>query len=384
MGGLARRGNVRLTRLPLNCTRRHLTGACRGHCTRLRLDPTAAATPLGDGRGQASGNGASNMRARRSGSTWEIDAPAKLNLYLEVLGRRDDGFHELDTLMTPIRLFDHLRWAPADPADASFSLQYHPATPSHLQQAAPADGANLVWRAFQRLADTAGIAPWGRVVLLKRIPVQAGMGGASSDAAAALVLANQAWGIRYPTSRLAQLAAELGSDVPFFFAGGPAICRGRGERVEPVGGVPRLNLVVAKPPVGVSTPAAFAALNAAAVSTGAACESRARLQNLVDNFRSGAVGRAARELKNRLEDAATALTPWIAALREAFAGCSVLGHAMTGSGSAYFGVMRSAREAQRVARRLAAQRLALASPGSSPQRAMVFATATCQTASPPF
>jgi 4-diphosphocytidyl-2-C-methyl-D-erythritol kinase len=210
------------------------------------------------------------------------------------------------------------------------------------------------------------------------------MGGASSDAAAALVLANQAWGIRYATTRLATLAAELGSDVPFFLAGGPAICRGRGERVEAVHGLPRLNLVVAKPPVGVSTPAAFAALNAAAVSTGAACDSQARLQNLVDNFRSGAVGQAARGMLNRLEGAAMALTPWIAALREAFAGCGALGHAMSGSGSAYFGVMRSARQAQQVARRLTAQRFAVAPLETPPLRTMVFATVTCPAASPPL
>jgi 4-diphosphocytidyl-2-C-methyl-D-erythritol kinase len=325
---------------------------------------------------------------------WEIDAPAKLNLYLEVLGRRDDGFHELDTLMTPIRLADHLRWAPGEPAasdsaaSTSFSLEYHAATPLELRRAAPADASNLVWRAFHRLGQAAGVEPHGRAILLKRIPVQAGMGGASSDAAAALVLANEAWGIHYPTSRLASLAAELGSDVPFFLAGGPAICRGRGERVERVCGLPRLNVVVAKPPIGVSTPAAFAALNAPAVSTGAARDSQSRLQDLVDNFRSGAIGRAAHRLKNRLEEAALALAPdvafWIAALRETFAACGALGHAMTGSGSAYFGVMRSARHAQIVARRLAALEFATAPAEALGLRATVFATATCQAASPPL
>jgi 4-diphosphocytidyl-2-C-methyl-D-erythritol kinase len=325
------------------------------------------------------------MRARRSGSTWEIDAPAKLNLYLEVLGRRDDGFHELDTLMTPIRLYDRLWWTPGDPAASTpFSLEFHPSTPSELQQAAPADASNLVSRAFRKLAKAASIEPWGRAVLLKRIFVQAGMGGASSDAAAALVLANEAWGIHYSMGRLAALAAELGSDVPFFLAGGPAICRGRGERVELIFGLPRLNVVVAKPPVGVSTGAAFAALNAAAVSTGAARDSQARLGELVDNLRSGSIGRAARLMKNRLEIAAMALTPWIAAVREAFADCGALGHVMTGSGSAYFGVMRSARQAQRVARRLAALRFAALPIGTSPLRATVFAAVTCPATSPPL
>jgi 4-diphosphocytidyl-2-C-methyl-D-erythritol kinase len=182
------------------------------------------------------------MLARSSGSAWEVLAPAKLNLYLEVLGRRADGFHELDTLMTPVRIFDRLYWEPA-PSDqpSQFSIEYDPSTATEIQTAAPADGANLAWRAFALLAKSAGIEPTGRVTLVKRIPVQAGMGGASADAAAALVLGNAAWGLNYARRRLAELAAELGSDVPFFLAGGPAICRGRGELVAAINRLPRLN-----------------------------------------------------------------------------------------------------------------------------------------------
>jgi 4-diphosphocytidyl-2-C-methyl-D-erythritol kinase len=329
------------------------------------------------------------MRARRSGSTWEIDAPAKLNLYLEILGRRDDGFHELDTLMTPVRIFDQLRWVPAARAQPEpFSLVYDPATWPEYQLAAPADPHNLAWRAFALVAKTAGVEPTGRATLLKRIPVQAGMGGASSDAAAALVLANAAWGINYPRSRLAVLAAELGSDVPFFLAGGPARCRGRGERVEPIRGLPHLNVVVVKPPTGVSTPAAFAALAAPLASNSAAQDSQARLQALVDSLRSGALSRAARHMANRLEGAAAIINPWIERLRRAFAGCTVLGHLMTGSGSAYFGVMRSARQARRVARELSSRYLGKDAEGAetwpAAPFATVFATATWQAASPPL
>jgi 4-diphosphocytidyl-2-C-methyl-D-erythritol kinase len=330
------------------------------------------------------------MRARRSGLAWEIHAPAKLNLYLDILGRRDDGFHELETLMTPVRIFDRLRWTPPDPSQPQpFALGYDPATPMELQRAAAADRNNLAWRAFDLLGRVAGIEPTGRVALFKRIPIQAGMGGASSDAAAALTLANAAWGIRYSPARLAELGAELGSDVPFFFAGGAAICRGRGERVAAVGGLPQLNVVVAKPPTGVSTPAAFAALNAPLVSTGAARDSQARLETLVDSLRSGALARASRLMVNRLEAAAVKLNPWIERLQQAFAGCSTAGRLMTGSGSAYFGIMRSARQARRVARQLSLQfsRFEEIGAGPSPSTApfaMVFATSTCQAASPPL
>jgi 4-diphosphocytidyl-2-C-methyl-D-erythritol kinase len=322
------------------------------------------------------------MRARSTGLAWEILAPAKLNLYLEVLGRRDDGFHELDTVMTRVRVFDRLAWSPGSVADAgAFSLSYHPATSREIQQLAPASESNLVSRAFAILGQTAGIEPHGRATLFKRIPVQAGMGGASSDAAAALMLANAAWGVHYPVNRLAALAAELGSDVPFFLAGGPAICRGRGERVEPTGPIPRLHLIVAKPPGGVSTAAAFQALSAPPWRDETARNSHGDVANLVECLKRGTLRQAATRMVNRLQSAAASLNPWIERLQQAFAHTDCLTHMMTGSGSACFGVARSARHALCIARQLAAQGW-----GRRPQDGVgleaessgtVFTTATC-------
>ena len=131
------------------------------------------------------------MYARRIGEAWEALAPAKLNLYLDVLGRRTDGFHELETLLAPIRLYDRLVWHPRNDAGSSdFSFLYDPASAANLVANAPADNRNLVWRAVDLFAATAGRRPQGSFVLTKRIPIQAGLGGGSSDAAAALVLAN--------------------------------------------------------------------------------------------------------------------------------------------------------------------------------------------------
>jgi 4-diphosphocytidyl-2-C-methyl-D-erythritol kinase len=319
-----------------------------------------------------SGNGATNMLARTSGLAWEVLAPAKLNLYLEVLGRRADGFHELDTVMTPVRIFDSLRWTPSPPAETAFSLRYDSSTPRELQTAAPADDTNLAWRAFAALASAAGIEPTGQVTLVKRIPVQAGLGGASSDAAAALSLGNAAWGLGFGRGRLAELAAELGSDVPFFLAGGPAICRGRGERVAAID-LPRLNVVVVKPPAGAPTAAAFHLLGAGPLSPVAAQDSRVRAADLVDNLRRGRLARAARQMVNRLQDAAARLCPTIERICAALARCGCVGPMVTGSGSACFGLACSARHARQVARQLSSWKLGT-----------VFAAASLGAASPPL
>jgi 4-diphosphocytidyl-2-C-methyl-D-erythritol kinase len=315
-----------------------------------------------------SGNGAARMYARRKGDAWEALAPAKLNLHLDVLGKRADGFHELETLLAPIRLYDHLGWTPRDAnGETSFSLAYHPTTPASLSALAPADERNLVWRAVHRLAEIAGCEPHGAMTLTKRIPIQAGLGGGSSDAAAALVLANQAWGLDYPLDRLSDLAAELGSDVPFFLAGQSAVCRGRGERVEPVGDMPRLNVVVCVPRQGVSTADCFRVLNAPAWEPGAAEPSRGRIAELLAGLRRGALAAALQRISNSLQSPALSLCPPIERVGAAFAALGCYAHQLTGSGSAYFGVLRSARHARRAASILSAANL-----GS------VFATATCR------
>lgn len=298
------------------------------------------------------------MLVRRIGTVWEAYAPAKLNLYLEVLGRRDDGFHEVETLMAPIRLYDHLRWRPQEPGEPQgFSLAYDSSTAADLQASAPPNERNLVWRAAEMLARTAGIRPTGRVTLTKRIPTQAGLGGGSSDAAAMLVLANAAWKLNFPRSRLSELASQLGSDAPFFLADQSAVCRGRGERVEPVAGLPRLHLVIAKPPAGVSTAEAFASLQAERVTESKVQESHRRLETLVGALRRGRLATAARHMSNSLQPAAATLCEWINRLRHAFSSLGCHGHLMTGSGSAYFGIMRSARQARCAAAVLSSRNL---------------------------
>ncbi len=300
------------------------------------------------------------MFPRQTGRTvspaWEILAPAKLNLYLEVLGPRADGFHEMETLMVPVRLFDQLSWH----EDELLSLRIHNLLPlRHKTDPFLGDaGSNLVVQAAKLLAKTAGIKPRGRFDLIKRIPLQAGMGGGSSDAAAALLLANRAWNVGYSREQLEPLAAELGSDVPFFLSQGAAVCRGRGEIIEPVAGLPRLHFVVVKPEAGLSTPEVFAQLSRKNESQHElVASSRSRLTDLLTALRRGAISSAGRHMTNRLEAAAAPLAPWLDALRQAFSRAGCVGQFMTGSGSAYVGVMRSALHARRTAQQLARKNL---------------------------
>ncbi|NBW95413.1 MAG: 4-(cytidine 5'-diphospho)-2-C-methyl-D-erythritol kinase, partial [Planctomycetia bacterium] len=203
-----------------------------------------------------------------------IQAPAKLNLSLAVLARRPDGFHEIESLMVPVTLHDTLLVRAGPAGDVRLAVRFggrllHPeATP--LARDVPHDHTNLVVRAVRLLAAEAGEARGLEVELVKEIPSGAGLGGGSSDAAAALVGAARLWGIDWPRERLADLAARLGSDVPFFLVGGPAIASGRGERLERVDGLPPLWAVVACPGAGLSTAAVYARCTPAAAGRGVA------------------------------------------------------------------------------------------------------------------
>jgi 4-diphosphocytidyl-2-C-methyl-D-erythritol kinase len=221
----------------------------------------------------------------------------------------------------------------------------------------PAGATNLVVQALELLREWSGCRFGARVDLVKRIPAAAGLGGASSDAAAALRLANRAWQLDWSRSRLAEVAAEIGSDVPFFLQGGPAICRGRGERVEPLRGTPPLHFVIVTPPAGLKTADVYRAhdrLSDAAQNpeAGRATEIAAAL-----------VSRRRPHLKawmhNRLQAAAAALSPWVERLGGIFDGVDCLAHQLSGSGSAYFGVCRHAQHARRLTTLLRTRQLGL-------------------------
>jgi 4-diphosphocytidyl-2-C-methyl-D-erythritol kinase len=298
------------------------------------------------------------MVVRPGGNNLEVYAPAKLNLHLEILARRSDGFHELETLMVPVSLYDLLRFRPRSDDRITLDCRWAAGLATEYGDSLgdlPHDERNIVVRALRLLQQASGTTQGAEVELIKRIPSQAGLGGASSNAAAALLAANVGWTLQWPRARLAELASQIGSDIAFFFGEGAAICRGRGERVEPLGNVPPLAVVLVRPPVGLSTPAVFKACQVPAAPR--------QIAPLSAAVRAGDRAGVARSLMNRLQEPAERLCPAIAELSEAFDRAGCLGHQMSGSGSSYFGICRSVSHARGVAARLRAARLGLVAWG---------------------
>jgi len=181
-----------------------------------------------------------------------VRAPAKINLHLEVLGLRPDGFHELAMVMQTIDLVDHLELLPT--ADASLAL-------SCDRPELPCDSNNLIIQAAQLLRQRSGLPELGaRMRLRKQIPIGAGLAGGSSNGAAALVGLNVLWGLGLAAGTLTALAAELGSDMPFCIEGGCQLCFGRGELLQPIAANATAGLgvlLVKHPQISVSTPWAY-------------------------------------------------------------------------------------------------------------------------------
>ena len=266
-------------------------------------------------------------------------APAKVNVFLEVLGRRGDGYHELATLMVAVSLCDTLEFTD-DPAGAVTLRTDHPSLSTGPD--------NLVCRAAELLRQRSGIRTGAGIRLRKRIPLQAGLAGGSTDAAATLEGLNLLWDLGMTREQLMELGGELGSDVPFFFATPAAWCTGRGERIEPVRLGRRLNFVLASPPEGLSAAEVFRGVTPPAVPlTGA--EVRAAAE-------AGDVEALGRRLFNRLQPVAERLRPAVAGLLERLAGLGPAGWLMSGSGSTVFALCRGPEEALRIARELSQAR----------------------------
>lgn len=252
------------------------------------------------------------------------EAFAKVNLSLVVVGRRPDGYHELDTLFQAVALTDRLTFEPAD----TLSLEVD-------DPSIPAGEENLVLRAARALAHEAGIRPKAALTLEKRIPSGGGLGGGSSDAAVTLLGLSALWELDLPLEVLSRVGGAIGSDVPFFLHGGTARGLGRGERIEPLGDLPPQAVVLVMPPFPVSTPAVFGRLQAPAW----------------DGRGGGRLGEEAPD-RNDLEPAAEALFPALRAVRESLGRVGATRARLSGSGSTVFGLFPDLATASEAARRL--------------------------------
>ena len=289
------------------------------------------------------------MIIQRSQNRITVAAPAKINLFLELQARRGDGFHELQTVMSSVNVFDILKFDRSD--DDRISLcQVGMCGDANPIVGMPTDESNLVYRALElarKKGKTVGgsnSARGARVSIFKRIPTQAGLGGASSDAAAALIAANEMWDLGLGDLQLHQLAGELGSDVPFFLSGGLALCTGRGEQVEKLNYRGRVPLVIAKPPEGISTKKIYSLCRIP--------DQPMTTNGLLGGFENGNLNCIGQSMFNRLEQFTSGISDWIERLRREFQNTQCVGHQMTGSGSCYFGVFPSAKTARLATNRL--------------------------------
>ncbi|MGY1814272.1 4-(cytidine 5'-diphospho)-2-C-methyl-D-erythritol kinase [Blastococcus sp. SYSU D00820] len=248
-------------------------------------------------------------------------APAKINVQLAVGPLRADGFHELQTVYLAVSLFDTVTVRPGSGLALTVTGEFAGAGTG--PERVPTDRRNIVWQAAELLAERAGVPAEATIVVEKAIPAAAGLAGGSADAAAALVALDALWGTRATRGELADLAAQLGSDVPFSLLGGVALGSGRGERLSPVLARRRWDWVLGIAEGGLSTPAVYAELDRLRAEgrvpdgTGLAPP-----EPVIAALRSGPVETLAAALGNDLQAPALSLRP---ALRRALAAATEAG-----------------------------------------------------------
>jgi len=266
-----------------------------------------------------------------------LPAPAKLNLYLHVTGKRDDGYHLLDSLAAFAGVHDTL--VVEEALDLSLTIT------GPFGDGLVADESNLVFRAARRLQEISGAFVGARITLIKRLPIASGIGGGSADAAATIRALVKLWGLHPGQHDLSGLALDLGADVPVCLFGQAAFMGGVGEQLEPAGQLPEIPMVLVNPGVDVSTPAVFKARTADFSKPARFSESPETAGQLIDMLGDGR--------SNGLMAPALALEPVIGetlTALKATPGC--LFARMSGSGATCFGFFDQTSEAEAAARDL--------------------------------
>ena len=272
-------------------------------------------------------------------------SPCKVNLILNILGKRPDGFHELETLMHPVAICDEMTF---ERAGVGLRL-----TCSHPEL--PVDAKNLVHRAATSFLAAAGIADGVRIHLQKNLPLAGGIGGGSANAAVTFSALNELFGSPLPLGKLHELAAALGSDVPFFLYDQPALATGRGEKVQTLEAFPALRdkaFFLAHPGFGISTPWSYQNL---ARFPQALNGQAGRAQKLASLLQNGDLKPAAVEIYNSLEAPAFDKYPVLQLYKEFLRDNGALVSLMSGSGSTTFAIAENLAAADTLAEKFKSQ-----------------------------
>ncbi|NOX19951.1 MAG: 4-(cytidine 5'-diphospho)-2-C-methyl-D-erythritol kinase [Nitrospirae bacterium] len=266
-----------------------------------------------------------------------LRAPAKINWCLYVLGKRPDGYHEIWSVMQKISLYDTLQIKILDKDQISVVVEPD-------IEVKPEE--NLVYRAAELLKEYTGFKGGARIYVKKEIPLQAGLGGGSTDAAYTLMGLNRLWGLGLGRAELINIGAEIGSDVPFFFTDSIAVVSGRGETVEPIKGKPEKRLLlIVKPGFGMSTKRAYQLVKPTSLSD-------KRKLEIIEKIIDKDLQNLAACLRNDLEPGVIELHPVIKEIKIALTEAGALGALMSGSGSAVFGLFRDHVDAAKAMEKL--------------------------------
>lgn len=263
-----------------------------------------------------------------------LHAYAKVNLTLDVGLARPDGYHEIESVMHTIALHDSITLREAGAGTEVVVTD---------GDGVPTDHRNLVWRAAERLREMFGVTRPVQIELVKRIPVAAGLGGGSSDAAMTLLGLAQLWKLRLDGREMLALATQLGADVPFFLEGGGAVARGKGERITYLRPLPTTWLVLARPRIEVSTAWAYRQLGAMGVGA------RPQTAAMIEAVRREDVREVGRLLRNVFEDVIASHYPVVRDLKAAILRGEAYGASMSGTGPTVFGLMANEAAAHKTA-----------------------------------
>ncbi|MDR6555156.1 4-(cytidine 5'-diphospho)-2-C-methyl-D-erythritol kinase [Paenibacillus qinlingensis] len=260
-------------------------------------------------------------------------APAKINLSLDVLHKRPDGYHEVEMVMTMVDLADRIEMQEMARDTIIISSQA-----GYI----PLDEKNLAFQAARLIKDRYDVKQGVYIHLDKRIPVAAGLAGGSSDAAATLRGLNRLWNLNISNEELQVLGAELGSDVPFCVTGGTALATGRGEKLEHISAPPQCWVVLAKPPINVSTSEIYGKLNAREI------KQHPSTAGVLSAIRDKQFDRLCDNLGNVLEEVTLDLYPEVRHLKECMQRLGADGVLMSGSGPTVFGLVSKEAKVPRI------------------------------------
>ena len=259
-----------------------------------------------------------------------LKANAKVNLFLEILGKRDDGYHEIETIMQEIDLADNLQF---EEVQEGVRLECN-------DKNIPSNQDNLVCKAANLIQKECGIKKGVLINLEKNIPVGAGLGGGSSDAAATLKALNSLWEVGLNDGELMEFAAKLGSDIPFFINGKTSLCSGRGEIISPVEVRSRMDYLILFPRVHISTETIYKNLKIDLT------KKRKDVSFFLDALRYSEVVDIAKLLFNRLEEVIFATYPDLLHIKSSLETFDLCGLSISGSGSAFFGLCNDRHQAE--------------------------------------